>query len=110
MQKRGHFKWYGLIGILLIILVEINFFLKIEPFASWYFPIIWLGYILVIDALVYKIKGRSLIKNKFPTFVGLFLFSAFFWYAFELINLSIQNWNYVGSAGTGMLSKTFKFL
>jgi len=104
------FKTYGIIGIILIILVEINFFFKIEPFASWYFPIIWLGYILVIDALVYKIKGRSLIKNKFPTFIGLFILSAFFWYFFEIINFSVQNWNYIGTAGPGILGKIFRFL
>lgn len=104
------FKKYGIIGIILIVLIEINFFFKIEPFASWYFPIVWLGYILVIDALVYKIKGRSLIKNKFPTFIGLFLLSAFFWYSFEWINFSVQNWNYIGTSGTGMSGKIFRFL
>ena len=87
---------YGVIGIILIILVEINFFLKIEPFASWYFPIVWIGYILVIDAMVYKIKKKSLLMNKPKYFIGLFILSAFFWYMFELINIFINNWNYVG--------------
>jgi len=34
------FKKYGFIGIFLIIFVEFNFLLKIQPFANWYFPII----------------------------------------------------------------------
>ena len=63
------FKKYGLIGILLIIFVEANFFFKIQPFASWYFPIIWVGYILVIDALIYKLKGSSLISNRIGQFL-----------------------------------------
>lgn len=90
-------KSYGILGIILIILVELNFFFKIEPFASWYFPIIWLGYIFVIDALVYKIRKKSLIMNKKLMFLGLFCLSAFFWYAFEIFNFSVQNWHYVST-------------
>jgi hypothetical protein len=107
-------KSYGIIGIILIILVELNFFFKIEPFASWYFPIIWLGYILVIDALVYKIRKKSLLKNKPLMFLGLFVLSAIFWDAFELFNISIQNWTYISSAAyqttSGFLKNIFRFL
>jgi len=90
------FKWYGFLGIILIALVEINFFLKIEPFASWYFPIIWFGYILIIDALVYKLRKNSLISNRFPQFLGIVLISALFWWIFEFANISISNWSYSG--------------
>ena len=41
------FRGYGFLGIVLIVLAQINFFFKIEPFASKYFIIIWVGYILV---------------------------------------------------------------
>ncbi len=50
------FRWYGLLGIVLIAFAELNFFLKIEPFAEKYFIIVWIGYILTIDALVYKLQ------------------------------------------------------
>ena len=56
------FKWYGILGIVLILFTEVNFFLKIQPFANFYFPIVWFGYILLVDAVVYKIKGNSLIE------------------------------------------------
>ena len=95
MRKRG-FKIYGIIGIILIILVEINFFLKIQPFANWYFPIIWLGYILTIDALIYKIKGNSLISNRLLTILGMFIISSLFWWLFEFTNISLNNWSYSG--------------
>lgn len=98
MKKRG-FKIYGIIGIALIILVEINFFLKIQPFANWYFPIIWISYILTIDALVYKIKGNSLMSNRPYTLLGMFIISSLFWWIFEFINLRIDNWNYSGLEG-----------
>ncbi len=93
------FKWYGFVGILIVALAELNFFLKIEPFASWYFPIIWLGFILTVDAIVYKLKGDSLISNRFEQFLGMVVISALFWWIFDFSNLIIQNWSYSGLEG-----------
>ena len=92
------FKNYGVIGILLVILVELNFFFKIQPFANFYFPIVWFGYILIVDALVYKLKGSSLISNRFRYFLGMLIISVIVWWLFELINISINNWNYISSS------------
>ncbi|MEK6903581.1 MAG: hypothetical protein AABW64_02975 [Nanoarchaeota archaeon] len=90
------FRKYGLLGILLIVLVELNFFFKIEPFASWYFPLVWMGYILVVDALVYKLRGNSLISNRFSQFLGMIVISALFWRVFEFLNIATNNWQYQG--------------
>ncbi len=100
------FRLYGFLGIILIVLVEINFFLKIEPFASKYFILVWIGYILVIDSLVYKLRKRSLIMNYRYQFIGLFLASIVFWWIFELINLKVGNWNYNGIKGISALGNT----
>jgi len=101
------FKWYGLLGAILVILVEVNFFLKIQPYANWYFPIIWFGYILVVDALIYRIKGRSLISNNFKMFLGMFIISALFWWVFEFVNLGVSNWDYIGTDGLGSAINMF---
>src|SRR3989338_6702968 len=98
MGKRG-FRLYGFIGIAVIILAEVNFFLKLQPFANWYFPIIWTGYILTLDAIVYKLKGNSLISNRFSSFGGMVVISALFWWAFEFTNISLNNWSYSGLDG-----------
>src|SRR3989344_1881990 len=90
------FRKYGLLGILLIVFVEVNFFLKIQPFANWYFPLVWFGYIFVIDALIYKLKGNSMISNRFSEFLGMVVASAVFWWVFEFINDSVGNWSYSG--------------
>jgi len=87
-------KPYGVIGLLLIILIQLNFYFKIEPFAYWYFPLIWTGYILLIDALVYKFKGSSLLINHPKRFMFYALLSLGVWWIFELINGTITNWNY----------------
>ena len=104
------FKKWGIIGIILIILSQINFFLKIQPFADWYFPIIWLGYILTIDAVIYNINKKSLVNNHFFHFIGLFILSALFWHIFEILNLFTQNWNYIGADNLGSIKYIFKLI
>ncbi len=101
------FRIYGIVGILLILFVEANFFLKIQPFANWYFPIVWLGYILVIDSLVYKLRKDSMISNRFSQFLGLVFISMLFWWVFEFMNLSVRNWRYSGLQGLGSYANLF---
>ena len=93
------FKWYGALGIAIVVLMEINFFIKLQPLANFYFPIIWLGYILTIDAVNKKLSGKSLISDNFYKFIGIVIISASFWYLFEFSNLFIQNWRYQGVEG-----------
>ena len=88
------FRKYGLVGILLILFVELNYFLKIQPFANWYFPIVWMGYILIVDAVVYKLNSNSLISNRRSQFLGMVIISSLFWWIFEFMNLSVNNWSY----------------
>src|SRR5438876_12191337 len=63
--------------------------------AYFFFPL-WLGYILVVDALVYLRVGSSLWSRSRKRFVLLFCFSAPVWWLFELINLRTANWEYLG--------------
>src|SRR3989344_2057889 len=91
------FKKYGVLGIILILFAQLNFIFKLQPFATWYFPIIWLGYILVLDAIVFKIKNHSLVSNRFHDFINLFLISAFMWWIFEFLNLATGNWTYINT-------------
>ena len=95
------------------IIVEINFIYKVEPFASWYFPLVWFGYILVLDSIVYKLKKDSLIMNRPYQFFGLLIASSLFWWIFEFVNLRLGNWNYNGATGIlalgNVLKKTIAF-
>lgn len=87
-------KWYGILGLLIILFIEINFVLKIEPFASLYFPIVWFGYIFVIDSLVFKLNNASLLTKSRRRFIFLLVLSAIFWWTFEIINIFTGNWSY----------------
>ncbi len=91
------FKKYGILGLLLIVFAQVNFFLKIELFSSWYFPIVWFGYILLLDAIVYRIAKNSLITNRLHQFLFLILLSIIFWWIYEFFNLSLGNWQYASA-------------
>lgn len=88
------FPAHGVVGAILVVLEQLNFYFKIEPFAYWSFPIIWAGYILFVDALVYKIKGHSPLMDHRREFLLLFVLSVPFWYIFEGYNYFMQNWYY----------------
>src|SRR3989338_2011895 len=89
------FRKYGILGIILILLVQLNFFFNIEPFARWYFPLIWFGYIFLIDAIVYKLKNHSLLMNKPKQFLLMLILSSLVWWMFEYVNYVLRNWQYV---------------
>jgi hypothetical protein len=87
-------KFHGIIGILLVLFVELNFFWEIQPFALWYIPIVWWGYILIIDALIFQKKKKSPLINRPKKVLKWVFLSEVFWILFELLNLFALNWTY----------------
>ena len=68
----------------------------IEPLRRYWFDLVWTGYILAADAVVWARNGRSLLHGGGWWAVGLFALSAPFWWAFEIANWRLENWRYVG--------------
>ncbi len=91
----GMLKWYGYLGLALLMLANINFILVIQPLAEWYIPIVWFGYIMFIDSIVYYMKGRSLMSNHAKEFAFMALVSVPFWLIFEIYNVFTNNWTYI---------------
>jgi hypothetical protein len=86
--------WVGL-GIMAI--SEAAMFRRIEPFWSWHTPIAWTGYIVFVDALIWKIRGESPIRNDRAEMAFIALASVPLWVVFELYNkYTLHNWHYVG--------------
>src|SRR6266576_1858300 len=85
--------WIGL--ILLAVCWPLNWSLPGVRTAYLFFPL-WLGYILVTDALVHHRTGTSLWTRSQKDFVLLFILSAPAWWLFELINQRTANWEYLG--------------
>jgi hypothetical protein len=91
--------WYGWVGVLLIAVAwPLNWGVGIDGLRTHllFFPL-WLGYILVVDALVLRRRGTSLMTRSPRGFGALFVASAPAWWLFEAINLRTQNWTFVGA-------------
>jgi hypothetical protein len=89
------FPTHGIIGIILLIFSEILHLNKIDPFYSWFYCFAWWSYILTIDAIIYRLKGDSLILNRTKEFFLMIPWSVFIWLIFEAANLSLENWYYI---------------
>ena len=88
--RRG---WLGL--LLLAVCWPLNWTLPGPRTAYLFFPL-WLGYILVVDALVLGRTGTSPWTRSRRDFVLLFVASVPAWWLFEAINWRTGNWEYLG--------------
>jgi hypothetical protein len=73
----------------------------VDPFRRYWFDLVWTGFILAADAVVWARAGRSLLHGGGWRMVGLFALSAPFWWAFEVANWRLENWRYVGTSVYG---------
>ena len=103
------FRWYGGLGLFMVLFAQLNFIFQVQPFAQWYFPIIWFGFIFLVDALVYHLNGESLIYSRPRIFLILLGLSAAVWWAFEIIGFVLNNWHYSGMEGFGSWAEKMVF-
>ncbi|MBC8182463.1 hypothetical protein H8E88_15295 [candidate division KSB1 bacterium] len=89
------FKFYGWTGVFIILAAEILLFLNFEPVKIFFTPIAWTGYILFIDAVLYKLNGSSYLMNRRKEFLFMLLMSLICWLIFEAYNIHLQNWKYI---------------
>ncbi|HOX57808.1 MAG TPA: hypothetical protein PLC99_13050 [Verrucomicrobiota bacterium] len=87
--------WLGL--VLLAVFWPLNWALPGMRTAYLFFPL-WLGYILVVDAIVLSRTGTSLWTRSRRGFVLYFLASVPVWWLFEAINRRTGNWEYLGTS------------
>ena len=89
------FPIHGIFGIILLLLSQLLLFKKVDPFYSWFYCFAWWSYIFVIDAIIYRLKGNSLILTRSREFFLMIPWSIFIWLIFEAANLSLENWYYI---------------
>jgi hypothetical protein len=98
------FPTYGWIGLGLILCEEVamtcNHFHAAPGFfwyelAGWATPVCWWGYILLVDAYLYRRRGESLIMNRREIFWLQCILSFSFWVWFEGYNVLMPGWQYV---------------
>jgi hypothetical protein len=84
--------WLGL-GVLLV--SEAAMLAHVEPFWTWHTPFAWTGYVLLVDGIVYKVRGSSWLTDSRREFAFLCVVSIPLWVVFEGYNLLIRNWYYI---------------
>ena len=91
------FPFYGWIGLAIVAVSEAAMLAHVEPFWSWHTPIAWTGYILFVDALVWRRRGSSLLRNDRAEAFFIALVGVPLWVVFEMYNkYALHNWYYVG--------------
>ena len=68
-RKRYEFKLYGWIGVFLIVIAELAVIFQHSSYIAhrigvWTTPLCWWGYIFLIDAIIFRLKGNSLIMQQ----------------------------------------------
>src|SRR5216684_6838935 len=85
-SSKPRFPPYGYIGIAIMLGAEGLLFGGNQFVGHWFTPVVWTGYILFADALVFKLKGRSLLMGERLEFVIIVLVSIGAWWLCEFYN------------------------
>ncbi len=88
--------WLGLAGTAGFWLLAWTRYTWFAPVQAYTFTPLWLGYIIVINALAWQRTGSCLMIHRPRFLFALFVVSAVFWWFFEYLNRFVQNWYYVG--------------
>ncbi len=92
-------RFHGVMGIVVMLFGTAALVFRSEPVLMWITPIMWTGYIIFLDSLIKRLKGRSFILERPGEFIFLALLSFVVWEVFEGYNLRIENWHYMGMPG-----------
>ncbi len=79
-------KLHGYVGLLIVIAAEVLLFNGNRFVGGWFTPIVWTGYILFVDAIVHKLKGRSLLVDERTELLIVLVISIAAWWLFEFYN------------------------
>jgi hypothetical protein len=96
----ARFPWWGSLGLAIIALAWTAAWTDgLVPAArgGLVFTLLWLGYILAMNALAHRRSGSSPLTRRPALFLWLFPLSAGFWWLFEYLNQFVHNWYYAGA-------------
>jgi hypothetical protein len=95
-RRRRGFPGYGWLGWTALLFAEVLLFARIEPVATYFTPIAWSAYILIVDAAVLALTNRSRLNDAPLVVARMALLSIPLWLIFEAYNLRLENWIYTG--------------
>jgi len=97
----GRWPWWGTAGAVLLGLSWALAWQRTEALSALRphaFTPLWVGYIVVVNALVQLRTGSAPLSAAPARFLWLFPASAGFWWLFEYLNQFVGNWYYLGQA------------
>ena len=100
----AYFPWWGWLAaasLAIVWLLAWNRFAWFAPFQAYTFSMLWLGYIVIVNALTWWRTGRCMLTCRPGYFLALVPLSATFWWFFEYLNRFVQNWFYIGGGTLG---------
>jgi hypothetical protein len=80
------FPLYGYLGFLIIVVAEALLFSGNQIVGRWFTPIVWTGYILFVDGLVYAVRARSLLMTDRLELLVIVVVSIGAWWLCEFYN------------------------
>ena len=90
--------WHGWLGLLLLAGAISGSAAGVGWVRTWFYQLAWWSYILALDGAIKWRTGNSLLRDRQGTFWLMAFVSAFFWFGWEMVNLRLSNWLYVGVA------------
>ncbi len=96
LHKRNKFPLYGWVGFVLLVLAYAFLWRGAWVIGVYFTPVAWTADLLMIDAAVLAITGRSRLHDEPGRVLLTALLSIPLWLIFEAYNLRLQNWTYVG--------------
>ena len=98
---------HGVVGAALWVVFLVLALLDVEPIPTYYYALAWYSALLVVDAWVARLRGGSLLVDRPLALLCLFAWSLPFWLLFELLNLRLENWYYVGTPRDAIAGRVF---
>src|SRR5271154_5210013 len=111
-RRRVRYPIYGWLGIACLAGAEWLMFRGIEPLATFFTPIAWSAYILIVDAAVFSVTRRSRLRTAPLVMLRMAALSIPLWLIFEAYNLRLRNWAYEGVPNfwfAGMIGYAWSF-
>lgn len=80
------FKAHGYAGLLVIVTAEVLLFVGNRLVGEWFTPIVWTGFVLFVDALVFRTERRSPLVTDRLELLVVAVISIACWWLFEFYN------------------------
>jgi len=100
--ERRKMPWFGWLGLAIIVLSEILLYTGDHPIAVGFTPLMWTGYIMLLDGWIWQRGGISYFIDQKREWPMLFLISVLLWSMFEVMNFKVKNWHYINIPPLGI--------